>query len=71
MESVWTHIAQSVLVMSVEVVLISSGVGVFLGAEKLDSSSEEQETDNTPITRPLHELLPVHLRTVHLQHHMD
>ena len=33
-----------------EVVLISSGVDVFLGAEKLNSSSEDQETDNTPIT---------------------
>ena len=34
-------------------VLISSAVYVFLGAEKLNSSSEEQETDNTPITTPL------------------
>ena len=51
-------------------VLISSGVDVFLGAEKLNSSSEEQETDNTPITRPLNELLPVHLLTVRLQHYI-
>ena len=34
-------------------VLISSGVDVFLSAEKLNSSSEDQETDNTPITTPL------------------
>ena len=31
-------------------VVLSSGVDVFLGAEKLNSSSEDQETDNTPIT---------------------
>ena len=37
-------------VSGLEVVLISSGVDVFLGAEKLNSSSEDQETDNTPIT---------------------
>ena len=37
-------------VSGLEVVLISSGVDVLLGAEKLNSSSEEQETDNTPIT---------------------
>ena len=66
-----TYSTECVGHVSVEVVLISSGVDVFLGAEKLNSSSEEQETDNTPITRPLNELLPVHLRTVHLQHHMD
>ena len=40
-------------VSELEVVLISSGVDVFLGAEKLNSSSAEQETDNTPITTPL------------------
>ena len=51
-------------------VLISSGVDVFLGAEKLNSSSEEQETGNTPITRPLNELLHVHPLTMHLQHHI-
>ena len=51
-------------------VLISSGVDVFLSAEKLNSSSEEQETDNTPITRPLNELLPVHPPTHHLVHHI-
>ena len=43
---------------------------VFLSAEKLYSSSGEQETDNTPITRPLNELLPVHPLTVYLQHHI-
>ena len=43
---------------------------VFLSAEKLNSSSEEQETDNTVITRPLHELLHVHPLIVHLQHHI-
>ena len=51
-------------------VLISSGMDVFLSAEKLNSSSEEQETDNTVITRPLHELLHVHPLIVHLQHHI-
>ena len=51
-------------------VLISSGMDVFLSAEKLNSSSEEQETDNTVITRPLHELLHVHALIVHLQHHI-
>ena len=40
-------------VSELEVVLISSGVDVFLSAEKLNSSSAEQETDNTPITTPL------------------
>ena len=34
----------------VSVDLISSRVDVFLGAEKLNSGSEDQETDNTPIT---------------------
>ncbi len=34
----------------VSVDLISSGVDVFLGAEKLNSGSEDQETNNTPIT---------------------
>ena len=68
-------VALSVLVMCqwtcIGVVLISSGVDVLLGAEKLNSSSsEDQETDNTPNTRPLNELLPVHTFTVHLQHHM-
>ena len=47
-----TYSTECVGHVSVEVVLISSGVDVFLGAEKLNSSSEEQETDNTPITRP-------------------
>ena len=57
-------------VSGLEVVLISSGVDVLLSAEKLNSSSEEQETDNTPITRPLNELLPVHPPTHHLVHHI-
>ena len=52
-------------------VLVSSEVDVLLGAERLNSCSENQETDNTPITRPLNELLPVHPLTVHLQRHMD
>ena len=43
---------------------------MFLGEEKLNSSSEDQETDNTPITRPLNKLLPVHPLIVHLQHHI-
>ena len=43
---------------------------VFLSAEKLNSSYEKQETDNTVITRPLHELLHVHTLIVHLQHHI-
>ena len=68
-------VALSVLVMCqwtcIGVVLISSGVDVLLGAEKLNSSSEDQETDNTPNTRPLNELLPVHTFTVHLQHQMN
>ncbi len=42
-----------VSVARLEVVLISSGVDVLLGAEKLNSSSEDQETDNTPITTTL------------------
>ena len=37
-------------VSGLEVVLISSGVDMFLGAEKLNSSSADHETDNTPIT---------------------
>ena len=53
-----------------EVVLISSGVDVFLSAEKLNSSSEDQETNNTLITRLLNELLPVHPPTHHLVHHI-
>ena len=40
-------------VSGLEVVLISSGVDMFLGAEKLNSSSADHETDNTPITTPL------------------
>ena len=51
-------------VSGLEVVLISSGVNVLFGAEKFNSNSEDQETDNTPITRPLNELLPVHPLTV-------
>ena len=58
-------VALSVLVMCqwtcIGVVLISSGVDVLLGAEKLNSSSEDQETS----------LHPVHPLTVHLQHQMD
>ena len=57
-------------VSGLEVVLISSGVDVFLSAEKLNSSSEDQETEYTPITRPLNELLPVHPPTHHLVHHI-
>ena len=61
-------------VSGLEVVLISSGVDVLLGAEKLNSSSEEfkQETDNNQSSDYiLHELLPVHPLLVHLQHHMN
>ena len=56
---------QTICVSGLEVVLIGSGVDVLLGEEKLNSSSEDQETDNTTITRPLNELLPVHPLTVH------
>ena len=35
-----------------EVFIISSGADVSLAAEKLNSSSEDQETDNTAITLP-------------------
>ena len=66
----WSCVSGSDLKWSSSVV---ECMDVALDAKKLNSSSEEfkQQTDNTPITWPFHEQLPVHPLTVHLQHHMD
>ena len=58
------------------IINMTSGYSGFPHDHDRISSSEDQETDNTPITRPLNELLPVHPPThhpppCHLLHHMN